>query len=140
MTTHEKTISKQQRPSVRIPFGHRRRTDILLLKNGQMASKHPRAFPMLGELPSLAGLLLYPGKREKMVTGVSAQQIERISLITKQMELQSCGMGKSQQEKTGLAKHRDVLFTSRNSQLLKESMSGEIGSYLIPTTWRSTPQ
>ncbi|XP_016365670.1 uncharacterized protein LOC107706468 [Sinocyclocheilus rhinocerous] len=68
MATHEKTISKQQRPSLRIPFGHPCRTDILLLKNGQMASKHPRAFPMLGELPSLAGLLLYPGKREKMVT------------------------------------------------------------------------
>ncbi|KAL1252978.1 hypothetical protein QQF64_017671 [Cirrhinus molitorella] len=68
MTTHEKTFSKQQRPSLRIPFGQRHRSDILLLKNGQMESKHPRAFPMLGELPSLAGLLLYPGKREKMVT------------------------------------------------------------------------
>ncbi|XP_059398320.1 uncharacterized protein si:dkeyp-69c1.9 isoform X2 [Carassius carassius] len=68
MTTHEKTISKQQRPALRIPLGHQRRTDILLLKNGQMTLKHPKAFPMLGELPSLAGLLLYPGKREKMVT------------------------------------------------------------------------
>ncbi|XP_042566793.1 uncharacterized protein si:dkeyp-69c1.9 isoform X6 [Cyprinus carpio] len=55
MTTHKKTISKQQRPALRIPFGHRRRTDILLLKNGQMTLKHPQAFPMLGELPSLAG-------------------------------------------------------------------------------------
>lgn len=55
MTTLEKTISKQQRPSLRIPFGHRHRTELLLLKNGQMVSKHPQAFPMLGELPSLAG-------------------------------------------------------------------------------------
>lgn len=51
MTTHEKTI----RPSLRIPLGRRRRTDVSLLKNGHMVSKHPQAFPMLGELPSLAG-------------------------------------------------------------------------------------
>ncbi|KAK9955404.1 hypothetical protein ABG768_015286 [Culter alburnus] len=73
MTTLEKTISKQQRPSLRIPFGHRHRTELLLLKNGQMVSKHPQAFPMLGELPSLAGLLLYPGKREKMVTTTESE-------------------------------------------------------------------
>ncbi|XP_062868244.1 uncharacterized protein si:dkeyp-69c1.9 [Trichomycterus rosablanca] len=29
---------------------------------------HPQAFPQLGELPAIAGLLLYPDKREKMVT------------------------------------------------------------------------
>ncbi|XP_067280461.1 uncharacterized protein si:dkeyp-69c1.9 isoform X2 [Pseudorasbora parva] len=72
MTTHEKTTGNQQR-LLRIPLGRPHRTDLLLLKNSQMVSKHPQAFPMLGELPSLAGLLLYPGKREKMVTTTESE-------------------------------------------------------------------
>ncbi|XP_051960472.1 uncharacterized protein si:dkeyp-69c1.9 isoform X1 [Xyrauchen texanus] len=68
MSTHDKPVGKKQRPCLRIPFVHHRQTDLLFHKNAQRITKHPQAFPMLGELPSLAGLLLYPGKREKMVT------------------------------------------------------------------------
>nr|XP_055036851.1 uncharacterized protein si:dkeyp-69c1.9 [Misgurnus anguillicaudatus] len=67
MTTHYNSNSIR-RPNLRLPFSQHRQTNVMLLKNNQRATKHPQAFPMLGELPSLAGLLLYPGKREKMVT------------------------------------------------------------------------
>ncbi|XP_043076700.1 uncharacterized protein si:dkeyp-69c1.9 [Puntigrus tetrazona] len=92
MATREKTISKQQRPSLRIPFGHRRRTDVLFLKNGQITSKHPRSFPMLGELPSLAGLLLYPGKREKMVTTTETEFGPKTCLKVEPKKILQCNL------------------------------------------------
>ncbi|XP_051960474.1 uncharacterized protein si:dkeyp-69c1.9 isoform X3 [Xyrauchen texanus] len=55
MSTHDKPVGKKQRPCLRIPFVHHRQTDLLFHKNAQRITKHPQAFPMLGELPSLAG-------------------------------------------------------------------------------------
>ncbi|XP_039549812.1 uncharacterized protein si:dkeyp-69c1.9 isoform X2 [Pimephales promelas] len=92
MTSHEKKISKQQKPSLRIPLGRLRRTDLLLLKNGQIASKHPQAFPMLGELPSLAGLLLYPDKREKMVTTTEREFGPKTCPKVEPKKIQQCNL------------------------------------------------
>ncbi|XP_056586172.1 uncharacterized protein si:dkeyp-69c1.9 [Triplophysa dalaica] len=68
MTAPENSNSKQERPTLRFPYNPHRPTNVIILKNGQRGTKHPRPVPIRGELPSLAGLLLYPGKREKMVT------------------------------------------------------------------------
>ncbi|TRY54236.1 hypothetical protein DNTS_035430 [Danionella cerebrum] len=55
------------------PSSHRRRVGLLLNKAGEMPSKHRQTFPMFGELPSLAGLLLYPDEHEKMETTTEAE-------------------------------------------------------------------
>lgn len=55
MTAPQNSNSEQQRPTLRFPFSQHRQTNVMLLKNSQRATKHTRAFPMRGELPSLAG-------------------------------------------------------------------------------------
>ncbi|XP_706387.4 uncharacterized protein si:dkeyp-69c1.9 [Danio rerio] len=92
MTTHVKAFSKRQKPSLRVPFSHRHRVDLLLHKNGEMTSKPPQAFPMLGELPSLAGLLLYPDKREKMVTTTEAEFGPKICPKMEPKKIQQCNL------------------------------------------------
>ncbi|KAL6469982.1 hypothetical protein MHYP_G00211010 [Metynnis hypsauchen] len=65
MATQKQPLTKQLRPTSRI--GPDFRAVLLRLKNGH-STKHSQAFPQRGELPTVAGLLLYPDKKEKMVT------------------------------------------------------------------------
>ncbi|XP_036444797.1 uncharacterized protein si:dkeyp-69c1.9 [Colossoma macropomum] len=65
MATQKQPLTKQLRPTSRI--GPDLRAVLLRLKNGHR-TKHSQAFPQRGELPTVAGLLLYPDKKEKMVT------------------------------------------------------------------------
>ncbi|KAI4900505.1 hypothetical protein NFI96_020133, partial [Prochilodus magdalenae] len=65
MATQKQPLTKQQRPPTRI--GRDLRAALLHLKNGHR-TKHSPAIPQRGELPTVAGLLLYPDKKEKMVT------------------------------------------------------------------------
>ncbi|XP_047017954.2 uncharacterized protein si:dkeyp-69c1.9 [Ictalurus punctatus] len=65
-------MATQKRPLTKLlwplpPLGHDFRVGLLHLKNGQRI-KPLQAFPQVGELPAVAGLLLYPDKCEKMVT------------------------------------------------------------------------
>ncbi|XP_058271477.1 uncharacterized protein si:dkeyp-69c1.9 [Hemibagrus wyckioides] len=65
-------MAMQKRPLRKLlsplpPPGHDFRVGLLQLKNGQRM-KPLQVFPQVGELPAVAGLLLYPDKCEKMVT------------------------------------------------------------------------
>ncbi|XP_046724654.1 uncharacterized protein si:dkeyp-69c1.9 isoform X2 [Silurus meridionalis] len=65
-------MAAQKRPLTKMlcplpPTGHNFRVGCLHLRNSQRI-KPLQAFPQVGELPAVAGLLLYPDKREKMVT------------------------------------------------------------------------
>ncbi|KAA0720074.1 hypothetical protein E1301_Tti008299 [Triplophysa tibetana] len=55
MTAPENSNSKQERPTLRFPYNPHRPTNVMILKNGQRGTKHPRTVPIRGELPSLAG-------------------------------------------------------------------------------------
>ncbi|MCI4386607.1 hypothetical protein PGIGA_G00064400 [Pangasianodon gigas] len=68
----ERVMATQKRPLAKLlcplpPPAHDFRVGLLHLKNGQRI-KPLQAFPQVGELPAVAGLLLYPDKHEKMVT------------------------------------------------------------------------
>ncbi|MCJ8740824.1 hypothetical protein PDJAM_G00063590 [Pangasius djambal] len=65
MATQKRPLSKMLCPLP--PPAHDFRVGLLHLKNGQRI-KPLQAFPQVGELPAVAGLLLYPDKHEKMVT------------------------------------------------------------------------
>ncbi|XP_026989964.1 uncharacterized protein si:dkeyp-69c1.9 isoform X1 [Tachysurus fulvidraco] len=64
-------MTMQKRPLRKLcplpPHGHDLRFGLMHLMNDQRI-KPLQAFPQVGELPPVAGLLLYPDKHEKMVT------------------------------------------------------------------------
>lgn len=55
MTATENSNTKQERTTLRFPYYPHHPTNVMILKNGQRGTKHPRPIPIRGELPSLAG-------------------------------------------------------------------------------------
>ncbi|KAG9265604.1 hypothetical protein AMEX_G20064 [Astyanax mexicanus] len=104
MATQKQQRTKQLRPPSRI--GRDLRAALLHLKNGQR-TKHPQAFPQRGELPSAAGLLLYPDKKEKMVTTTEIAFGPKTCTKTEPIKILQCNLV-LEGDRTFVTTHREA--------------------------------
>ncbi|XP_072518464.1 uncharacterized protein [Salminus brasiliensis] len=104
MATQKQPRTKQLRPPSRI--GRDLRAALLRLKNGQRTN-HTQAFPQRGELPTVAGSLLYPDKKEKMITTTEVAFGPKTCARTEPKKMLQCNIT-LEGDRTFITTHREA--------------------------------